>query len=342
MPVFATWFRAATALTGALMASSAHAAQTDAYQQCLMEALQRAAADTPVGDIRKQCAATGGAVSRKAKVAVGGEAQGHALSHRMAEENRTEEQAFVITPYLPNYILLAAYNSAGVNEKPFHEQFPHETFSLDDVEAKFQISFKFPVVKNLFGDNGDLYAAYTNRSFWQVYNGKESAPFRETNHQPEAWLRFYTGWSILGLRNVANDLGIVHQSNGRGGVLSRSWNRIYLRMLFEHENLAFSIMPWYRIPEDEADDDNPDIEDYLGHFEFQGAYRWRGHVFGLMFRNNLDFDRNRGAAQLDWSFPLYGHLKGYVQWFNGYGESLIDYDHNVNSIGVGIKLTDWL
>ena len=326
----------------AFLLHPARAEVGDAYQRCLVEALQHADADTPVGVIRKKCAATVTAPSRKAQVAEGGEAEGHALSHRMAAESHTEEQAFVITPYLPNYILLAAYNSAGVNEKPFREQFPDEDFSLDDVEAKFQISFKFPVVKNLFGDNGDLYAAYTNRSFWQVYNGEESAPFRETNHQPEAWLRFYTGWSILGLRNVANDLGIIHQSNGRGGVLSRSWNRIYLRMLFEHENLAFSIMPWYRIPEDKADDDNPDIDDYLGHFEFQGAYRWRGHVFGLMFRNNLDFDRNRGAAQLDWSFPLYGHLKGYVQWFNGYGESLIDYDRNVNSIGVGIKLTDWL
>ncbi len=332
-----------TLLPAVLLSAPLAGAETlDAYQRCLIDALQKADANTPVSAIRKQCTTTATDSSRKAEVAESGEAQGQALSRRMAEESRTEEQAFVITPYLPNYILLAAYNSAGVNEKPFHEQFPNDDFSLDDVEAKFQISFKFPVVKNLFGDNGDLYAAYTNRSFWQVYNGKESAPFRETNHQPEAWLRFYTGWSILGLRNVANDIGIVHQSNGRAGVLSRSWNRIYLRLLFEHENLAFSIMPWYRIPEDEADDDNPDIEDYLGHFEFQGAYTWHGHVFGLMFRNNLDFDRNRGAAQLDWSFPLYGHLKGYVQWFNGYGESLIDYDHNVNSIGVGIKLTDWL
>ena len=84
------------------------------------------------------------------------------------------------------------------------------------------------------------------------------------------------------------------------------------------------------------------MEDYLGNFEFQGAYRWGAHEFGLMFRNNLDFDVNRGAAQLDWSFPIHGRLRGYVQWFNCYGESLIDYNENVNSFGVSVKLTDWL
>lgn len=111
--------------------------------------------------------------------------------------------------------------------------------------------------------------AYTNRSFWQVYNSEQSAPFRDTNHEPEFWTQFRPDWKILGLTNSVNQLGINHQSNGRGGVLSRSWDRVFANFVFERDNFALSIKPWYRIEEDEADDNNPDIEDFLGHGEIR-------------------------------------------------------------------------
>jgi len=51
-----------------------------------------------------------------------------------------------------------------------------------------------------------------------------------------------------------------------------------------------------------------------------------------------------GAVELGWSFPLrhYPNRKSYVQYFSGYGESLIDYDQYVNRLRIGIALTDWL
>ena len=89
-------------------------------------------------------------------------------------------------------------------------------------------------------------------------------------------------------------------------------------------------------------DDNPDIEDFMGNFEFSIVYRKNDYELGLMLRNNLDTDENRGAIQLDWTFPMHRRFRGYVQVFNGYGESLIDYDANITRVGIGILLSDLL
>jgi phospholipase A1 len=84
----------------------------------------------------------------------------------------------------------------------------------------------------------------------------------------------------------------------------------------------------------------------MGHGEVRLAYKWdKKNVLSAMFRNNIESDFKRGTVELSWSFPLwkdYKYMKGYVQYFSGYGESLIDYDHYVNRIGIGILLTDWL
>jgi phospholipase A1 len=243
----------------------------------------------------------------------------------------------------PNYILLASYNP-NPNNEPWREVSGDPNLELDNVEAQFQLSIKVPLGVDLFNNKMDIFAAYTVRSFWQVYNGDYSAPFRETNYEPEAWLQFRPDWTFWGIKNVANLIGFAHQSNGRNEPISRSWNRLYANFVFEKGNLAFSFKPWYRFSEDEEDDNNPDITDYMGHFHILAAYKWRGHTFSLMSRNNLESGFSKGAVEGTWSFPLgnYKYLKGYVQGFTGYGQSLIDYNSNESSIGIGFAITDWL
>jgi phospholipase A1 len=218
---------------------------------------------------------------------------------------------------------------------------------LDNLEAKFQISFKAPLSEQLFNQKDAVYFAFTLKSYWQMYNTDISSPFRETNYQPEVFYWYENDYSIGDWTNKVIMVGIQHQSNGRTKALSRSWNRIYSNFIWEKENWVLSFSPWYRIPEGKKQDplqargdDNPDIEKFMGNFEFRSIYSLDQQTFSLMFRNNLRSD-NKGAIELGWTFPMGRRFKGYAQFFSGYGESLIDYNKNVNRFGIGIVLTDY-
>lgn len=310
----------------------------DGLTTCMAEMMEQASDSTTMGELRAKCSE-----QIENEIPTVQDQQPTVVEKRLKQDKQNVLQPFTIMAHKPNYFLLGAYNSDGYNSELFQEQFDDPTLELDDTEGQFQISIKVPLGVNVF-NTFDVYAAYTNRSFWQLYNSDLSAPFRETNHEPEAWVQFAPGWEIFGFRNSMSSFGLVHQSNGRGGVLSRSWNRVYANFVFERGNFALGFKPWIRISEDAEDDNNPDITDYLGHYELRAAYKWREHVFSAMSRNNLESGFDNGAVELGWSFPLwkYPYLKGYIQYFRGYGESLIDYDQRVNRIGIGISLTDWL
>lgn len=262
-----------------------------------------------------------------------------AVEKRIEQEEKAARNWFALTPYRPNYVLPLTYNF-NPNNETFQELRPGE--DIDNVEVKFQVSLQFDLWPQMFVQNLDLYAAYTQLAFWQAYNTEASSPFRETNYEPELGLRYRPDLDLLGINLQQINLGVVHQSNGRGEPLSRSWNRVFAAFLLERGDFALLFKPWYRIPEDDADDDNPDITGFLGYGELYGFYKRKQQTFALMARNNLKTSHNRGAVQVDWSFPMTGRLKGYVQYFYGYGESLVDYDHLTNRIGVGLMISDWL
>lgn len=266
------------------------------------------------------------------------EEEASAIDRRMALEWETEDNPFAITPHRPTYIMPLSYNNR-VNDTPYADTV--QQLDAEHNEIKFQFSFKVPLIKGLLFNQGFLAFGYTQQSYWQAYNGNYSSPFRETNHEPELLVSLPVNYKLFDLNVRMLGLSLNHQSNGQTEPLSRSWNRVMLEFVMEKEDFYLSFKPWWRIPEPIETDDNPDIEDYLGHFELRALQLYRDHSLGIMLRNNLQSD-NHGAVQLDYTFPIKKRLNGYVQIYNGYGESLLDYDHYSNRIGFGIMLTNWL
>ncbi|GGE66415.1 phospholipase [Streptosporangium jomthongense] len=214
-------------------------------------------------------------------------------------------------------------------------------YDLEKEEAKYQISFKVPLLTGMLDDRTTLWFGYTQRSFWQVYNQDESAPFRETNYEPEIFLRHRADWNLGAVSLTALKFGVNHQSNGQSEPRSRSWNRVMASAGFTHGRWLFVVEPWYRIPET-SEDDNADIERYLGHGSLNVVYkRAEDRTFSLKLMNNLRSD-NHTSLEFGYSFPIGDTIKGFFQYYNGYGESLIDYNRRIERFGLGIMLNDWL
>ncbi|GAB3318029.1 phospholipase A [Luteimonas notoginsengisoli] len=299
-----------------------------------------AAAATPVGRAR---GAANDLFASEPDDAIANAGKGSLLDSRWELAKDSKLGTFNFRAYKPVY-LLPVFWSSDQNELPSSPN-PRNTVSeaqsLDAIETKFQISFKTKAWENLFGDNGDIWMGYTQSSRWQVYNGEASRPFRETNYEPEVLLVFRNNYSLLGWKGRMAAVGINHQSNGRPDPLSRSWNRVMFNVGLDRENWAVTFRPWVRIA-DGHDDDNPDIEDYMGRGDVTIVHTIGGHELSLMARHSLrGGDRSHGAVGFDWGFPIHNSLRGHVQVFDGYGESLIDYNHRSTYVGLGISLLEW-
>lgn len=239
---------------------------------------------------------------------------------------------------------LAYSHSSQPNNAPTSPNIQNQvpfSYPLDNKEMKFQISVK----GHMLGEGRHtLWFGYTQLSFWQVYDTKHSGPFRESNHEPELVYSYRPENLSLGSGINASVLnsGIVHQSNGQALPRSRSWNRIYVQAGLERnfgDNGKLALLPrvWKRIGAGTLDDDNPDITHYLGYGDLETRYYYGQGVLSAIARIH--------SLQLDLAIPapLLGGIKLHntdlhLQLFDGYGESLIDYNQRHRTFGVGISL----
>jgi phospholipase A1 len=211
-----------------------------------------------------------------------------------------------------------------------------------NADLKFQLSLKTKVAEDLFNTNADLWFGYTQESHWQVYNEDNSRPFRATDYQPEIFLtQPVTANLPFGGRLRMLGVGAIHHSNGQDDPLSRSWTRAYLMAGAEWGKLSVIPRLWATVNSDsKSDDDNPDIEDYMGYGDIKFLYDLpdQQSISGTLRYNP---GTNKGAAQIDYTYPLTKNVNGFVQLFQGYGESIADYNYENTAIGFGIMLNDW-
>ncbi len=251
-------------------------------------------------------------------------------------DSKDTRQFLGIRLYRPNYLLPITYNDNPNRNVPQEERLdvPFLGNALDNIEVKFQISFEVPIWTKILEQDLDLYFAYTQLAFFQAYNREYSSPFRETNYEPELGFNWQPDLSAFGWRLRSARAILNHQSNGRSEPLSRSWNRLIGQFEAERGNLSLGLRVWS--PLETRPTDNPDIYDYLGYGELHAGYALGKHHFGAMVRNPT-----QPSVQLDWSYPLGDTVRLYLQYYNGYGESMLDYDHSVNRIGLGFMINNW-
>lgn len=260
---------------------------------------------------------------------------------RVLGETRLWSERFALLPHRPNYILPISHATSGLS--------PRDEV-LQRNEIKLQLSFKFPLTPPLFEGRAALFFAYTGQYWWQAYNDDISSPFREYGHEPEIFLSWSPSFSLLGWDARVASVGYVHQSNGRARELSRSWNRLFAEVVFDRpDGWWLALRPWWRISEDEkktpdspGGDDNPEITRYAGDGELRLGHVGELNNWTVTLRRGLR-SGGKGAVQLDWSRPtgFSPQLRWYAQYYDGYGESLLDHDVRLQRFGFGVMLNDW-
>lgn len=267
------------------------------------------------------------------------------MSQRWELDSTSTRGTFIITPYKPIFLLPVRWTSS-TNEKPrsgngSEEYIVPEGQDYNNIETKFQISFKTKLLQGIFWKHADLWVGYTQVSHWQVYNGSLSRPFREINYEPELIVNVPIKFNLFGFKGRMVGVAFNHQSNGKSLPFSRSWNRIIFHAGLENGRWSVYARPWIRLPDKE--DDNPNITDEIGRADLNVIYASEGHVLSLIGSHNLSFGTAvKGNLTFSWSFPIKGNLRGYLQASHGYGETLIDYNHRQTTVGIGCSLVEWL
>jgi outer membrane phospholipase A len=270
-----------------------------------------------------------------AKVFVPGESDDSTSEQASLAEMSNIFQPFLknLSTYKPVYFLFGV--DPGIEKSSFQFSFKYRLFDFNQGE--------------FFEENLSLlekiHLGYTQQSFWDL--GSDSAPFEDSRYMPEFFfLEDKIDLNIPWVSGFGFQTGFQHESNGRGGVDSRSTNYGYIQPiitfhLWDETHLKLAPKVWVYIGNDDVT--NPDLSDYRGYFDIEAKI---GKPLGLGLETHYRHGKKGATWQFDLSYPinrlplLSGILDVYLhaQYFSGYAENLLTYDQRTDVFRLGFSI----
>lgn len=207
--------------------------------------------------------------------------------------------------------------------------------SQTNSDVKFQISISQRLTKSTLPFQTYLFLMYNQKCFWNVF--QNSMPMHDLNFNP--------GFGLTKLLIVKNRLVgkatllVEHESNGKDGTESRSWNRItFGASIYIDPQIMIFGKTWIPIIDGQ---NNRDILKYCGIYQTgistMSVNKRIGFAVILTKRQGWNLNCNT-IVELNYRLFKKENQFFFIQYYNGYGESLIDYNQFHSRIRAGLVI----
>lgn len=207
--------------------------------------------------------------------------------------------------------------------------------SRTNSDVKFQISIAQKLTRSVLPWHTYIFLMYTQKTFWNVF--EKSLPMHDLNFNPGI------GWSkpFFNKDRYVGKLTLLleHESNGRDSIQSRSWNRISIggSVLIDPWIMVHGKM-WIPIIDGQ---NNRDILNYCGIYQtgVEIATPDRKFIWDITFVKRKGWNLNFNTIfEFSWRFHKKSNQYFFLQYYNGYGESLLDYNQFHSRLRAGIVI----
>jgi phospholipase A1 len=203
-----------------------------------------------------------------------------------------------------------------------------------NTNIKFQLSISQRLTRSRLPLDTYLYIHFTQKTIWNIL--QESLPIYDLNFNPGIGI----GHLIIHRNKYAGNAYIMleHESNGKDGASSRSWNKVSFGGYFLlSKYVDMHLKTWIPIVDS---DNNRDILEYNGLAETRFNYIHPNKRFLFSLTSTWRSRSFSFNTQWELSFRMNSNLNQYffVQYYNGYGEYLLDYNVHKSMLRVGFVI----